>query len=220
MARVFKNPLNGHKEKVYGDSWVGVLLLGAIYLAAKGLWGHFLIWILVVGAFTALAGWPGLIIALPVAGIGYAIAIQGILANSYLRKGWIEVSGNDAGILVTGVDSDRTCPLCAETIKSAAIKCKHCGADVEAVAGNVRRPPAPISAKGGWTVRFECKAIEDMDAVKYRISEMPGAILNDDDMTVVAGFFRDEHDAQEFRDFFSAKSHIDGRLYFQPAPIF
>lgn len=32
-----------------------------------------------------------------------------------------------------GASSDRICPMCAETIKRAAIKCKHCGADVSAI---------------------------------------------------------------------------------------
>ncbi len=27
----------------------------------------------------------------------------------------------------------RTCPICAETIKCAAVKCKHCGSEVESI---------------------------------------------------------------------------------------
>ena len=35
------------------------------------------------------------------------------------------------GTAVILVSDERTCPLCAETVKKAAIRCKHCGADLE-----------------------------------------------------------------------------------------
>jgi hypothetical protein len=44
---------------------------------------------------------------------------------------------------------DRLCPFCAETIKRAAIKCKHCGADVEA--------QATPQLKNGWVASVPCK---------------------------------------------------------------
>lgn len=36
------------------------------------------------------------------------------------------------GATSSAVSDDRACPLCAETIKLAAIKCKHCGAEIAA----------------------------------------------------------------------------------------
>lgn len=32
----------------------------------------------------------------------------------------------------------RACPICAETIKCAAVKCRHCGSEIESVSNNVR----------------------------------------------------------------------------------
>ncbi|WP_430444862.1 MAG: hypothetical protein ACQZ2J_27635 [Pseudomonas piscis] len=49
----------------------------------------------------------------------------------------------------------RPCPACAETIKNAAIKCRHCGADVEAA-------KAP-RLKNGWVASTNCKDAEDQE---------------------------------------------------------
>ena len=148
MERTFRNPANGHTESVGGESWLVVLIFGAFYLAYKGLWGHFFIWVLLVVGFSVLTGGPGLIIALPLVSIGYAFGIKGILTNSYLRRGWIEVSG---GAKSSEASDVRDCPFCAETIKCAAIKCKHCGADVEAVAALPATDKAVASCANGAT---------------------------------------------------------------------
>ena len=44
---------------------------------------------------------------------------------------WKSMKGT--GLAVIKLSDDVTCPVCAESIKRAAIKCKHCGADVEAL---------------------------------------------------------------------------------------
>lgn len=150
MARTFQNPANNHVEVVgTGSSW-GAFFLGWVYLAFKGLWGHFLVWLLVVSMPIALVDAYTLIFTIPLLSIFYGMAIQGILSTRYLRRGWREV-----GDSVGNVDEVRTpptvapstsnaasqqpadaetknCPYCAETIKAAAIRCKHCQADLSA----------------------------------------------------------------------------------------
>ena len=182
MERAFRNPANGHTERVGGWSWLAVLIFGAFYLAYKGLWGHFFIWLLLVGGFSVLTGGPGLIIALPLASIGYAIGINSILTNFYLRKGWVEVSGDSPSAQTSDL---RDCPFCAETIKCAAIKCKHCGADVEAVA-----IPALTDRVAGatqdltqqtWALTIPCRKESDREraATTAEFLKLPSLLATD-----------------------------------------
>ncbi|WP_314435866.1 hypothetical protein [Massilia timonae] len=158
MTRTFENPVNGHQETVSGGASVGVFFLGGLYLLFKGLWGHFLIWLLVVSIPIALVDGYTLIFTSPILAISYALTIQGILSTRYLQRGWREVSGN-AGNAETATAmpvvsptspsiapqqptdaATKTCPYCAETIKAAAIRCKHCQADL-----NENKPSQVVS---------------------------------------------------------------------------
>lgn len=139
MARTFENPSNQHRETVGGSDSAGVFFLGLFYLLYKGLWGHVLVWLLLVIVPT-IAFTPLILFALPTASIAYAIGIQEILAKSYLNKGWREVKDDSvksvlphsttAPTQADAIIETKLCPYCAEEVKAAAIRCKHCQSDL------------------------------------------------------------------------------------------
>lgn len=65
--------------------------------------------------------------------IGGVLLIAGLLMAMLGRR-------NQGAPVVTLDSGTRPCPMCAETIKNAAIKCKHCGADIDAA-----KAPCPHS---------------------------------------------------------------------------
>ena len=152
MARTFQNPTNNHREVVSGGATAGVIFLGLFYLLYKGLWGHAIIWFLAVVLPCMVTGEPIFVLTLPVITLVYAFAIQPILATRYLRRGWREVSptastndelaestravlaGSDPMLPRTSKNETKLCPFCAEEIKTAAIRCKHCQAELPAAA--------------------------------------------------------------------------------------
>lgn len=160
MARIFENPSNKHRETVGTGAAVGVFFLGLLYLLFKGLWAHALVWFVVVALFPAFTDPVLAVFTVPLASIFYALAIQQILASRYLRLGWKEVTpGAVAPMDELSAVTDRlvatpdpmlprtplasqandsgpmkTCPYCAELVKAAAIKCKHCQSDLSAAA--------------------------------------------------------------------------------------
>jgi hypothetical protein len=89
MARVFENPANGYREEL--TSWVAVVaafFLGPLYLALKGVWTHFFVWLVL-----AIIG-LGTIVLAPfyvIVHVGYMLATPEIVAGNYLRRGWREV---------------------------------------------------------------------------------------------------------------------------------
>lgn len=80
------------------------------------------------------------------------------------------------------------CPMCAETIKKAAVKCKHCGADIQ--------PASATPLLEGWIALIPCKegaeqahAVESIKALGLPLAEMQGA-------NVGAGPFFTKEDAK------------------------
>ena len=210
MERTFRNPANGHTESVGGESWLAVLIFGAFYLAYKGLWGHFFIWVLLVVGFSVLTGGPGLIIALPLVSIGYAFGIKGILTNSYLRRGWVDVSG---GTQSTEASDVRDCPFCAETIKCAAIKCKHCGADVEATtAAQLTQSEPSKKIFYAWTVRISAHA-SDLPAVEQLLRDLGISVMAIDGDTIITGPFDSERSAKSVSIELGDKHNLNCHMY-------
>ena len=78
MATHFKNPANGYIESS-SVPFLWCLLFGALYFAVKGVWAHFVIYILV---------------ALCTAGISmliYPFFAKSIIYKAYARRGWHQV---------------------------------------------------------------------------------------------------------------------------------
>jgi hypothetical protein len=66
----------------------------------------------------------------------------------------------------------RPCPFCAEDIKNAAIKCRHCGAEVEAVISSVAVETSGQSASSNGPFIALCAAlmVVIVGGIAYRVS--------------------------------------------------
>lgn len=145
MARVFENPTNGYREEVGFTQSLLTFLFCLPYLAIKGLWPHFVVVLLFIAIPIAAGGAPVAFFLGLIVSIIYSAMIQSLLAGKYLRAGWKEVIPQPASNAWTSkpiTPTLRKCPMCAEDIKFEAIKCKHCGADIDPIA-----PPTPESAE-------------------------------------------------------------------------
>ena len=115
--------------------------------------------------------------------VGGMIALAGIMMVIFGGK----VSVSPASI--PAQTDTRPCPLCAETIKNAAIKCRHCGADIEQA---TRLTPAT-----GWTVRIPCRPGMEFDATQKIISGEGLPCEHPDGAVVVIGPYEEKKDAVE-----------------------
>jgi hypothetical protein len=85
--RRFQNPRTGHAE-VINCPRVWTFLLGPLYLAFKRVWHHAAILFFVPLALEILD--ERLAVISVILWLGYVVKVPQILANNYLRKGWIE----------------------------------------------------------------------------------------------------------------------------------
>ncbi|MGO2201220.1 hypothetical protein [Pseudomonas helleri] len=105
------------------------------------------------------------------------------------------------------VKDSRPCPLCAETIKLAAVKCKHCGADVEPTA---RDMPAT-----GWTIRIPCRPGMEFDATQKIVSDEGLPCAQPDGAVVVIGPYEEKAEAVEVLKQIRVNHSIFGELSYK-----
>ncbi|MGO4320400.1 hypothetical protein [Pseudomonas sp. KB_12] len=91
MARYFKSPDSDQVEEVDAFQVLAILFLGVIYLFFAGLWRHLLIWLGIL-AIGLVAGPQWMAGATALLHVVYCLMIRKIVAQDYLRKGWIEVA--------------------------------------------------------------------------------------------------------------------------------
>lgn len=102
----------------------------------------------------------------------------------------------------------RSCPYCAETIKCAAVKCRFCGADVEAIPAPNRPPPLTH----GWTVNIACKPGEEFDGRLAKLEELKLPIFSSAESTIVVGPYAEKKKADSVKRRLSAVHYMHGEL--------
>jgi hypothetical protein len=125
--------------------------------------------------------------------VGGMITLAGLLM--------VLLGGKAAATPARAETDTRPCPLCAETIKMAAVKCKHCGAEVEAV--------APPRLKNGWVATTTCRDVEEQERTIDAIAAIGLPVVSMMGLAVGAGPFETKEEAKA-----ASKQMRDGpRLY-------
>jgi hypothetical protein len=134
--------------------------------------------------------------------VGGMIALAGLL---------MVLLGGRASATQSAAETDtRNCPLCAEAIKNAAIKCKHCGGDVEKVSS-----PAEPELRFGWVARVICSDDATRASVSVAIAEAGFPVVEMLKVGgVAAGAFDRKSDAE------AAADHLEKNLGFATTVMF
>ncbi len=97
-------------------------------------------------------------------------------------------SGRRSSADISTANDARACPMCAEQIKRAAIKCKHCGADV----GPANAP----QLKYGWVASIPCRPGDEQDRANEAITALGFRAVPMDGPNVGAGPFETKEEAK------------------------
>ncbi|WP_397448167.1 hypothetical protein [Pseudomonas sp. NA-150] len=116
------------------------------------------------------------------------------------------------------VRDSRPCPICAEIIKNAAIKCRHCGADVEPVVFTPATYEAIDQTLGhGWTVRVST-GVQALAEIRQQLVTLGMPIIGMEKDTVITGPFANERAAVDVSGRIRDTLGIEGDPYWMPPP--
>ena len=113
--------------------------------------------------------------------------VGGMIALAGLVMMLLGGKGSPPSRAETAEHDTRHCPLCAETIKNAAIKCKHCGAEVEQA--------TRVIPTAGWTVRIPCRPGMEFDATQKILEDEGLPCEKPDGAVVVIGPYEEKREA-------------------------
>ncbi|MEZ2877873.1 hypothetical protein ACBQ28_22435 [Pseudomonas lundensis] len=115
--------------------------------------------------------------------------VGGMIALAGLVMMLLGGKGSPPSRAETAEHDTRHCPLCAETIKNAAIKCKHCGAEVDGVS-------AP-RLKNGWVASTACRDDEEQRRTIEAITATGLPVVSMIGRAVGAGPFETKEEARQ-----------------------
>lgn len=184
------------------------------------------------GTFLIIAGVLGIMVAL---GMDTSVAtasgrvnnlglmadrqIYILIAAAVLIVGTLLAFLNKVAPAPASIEIDtRACPACAETIKNAAIKCKHCGTAVAPVASTPTTYEPISQALGhGWTVRVSSGGLA-LAGIQEQLLTLGMPIIGLEKDTVITGPFANERAAMDVSGRIRNTLGIDGSPYWMPPP--
>ena len=113
--------------------------------------------------------------------LGGMIALAGLLM--------VLLGGKGSPVAAQAESDTRPCPMCAESIKTAAVKCKHCGADVE--------PIANPRLEYGWVASTACRDEVEQQRTIEAIAAAGLPVVSMQGLAVGAGPYETKEEAKQ-----------------------
>lgn len=160
QGETLHHPINGASEQTWdGFSWPA-LCFGAIWLLAKGLYGHFVIGLVLL---IITLGFAAPVLWLVCGFVGNDIHRSSLLKQGYLTRDQWEKKNRPAAEEIYAANV-RECPFCAEKIKLQARICRFCQRDLPALSAANKSP-------GGLSIdtSSESGCIETLSSLGYRV---------------------------------------------------
>lgn len=163
-------------------AWLGAAILTAIAAAARG---RSPVWWFCIGLLCSFMGLIAVLIMRP------------------LGKGIAPIAAN----VIADGSSDRDCPFCAEPIKKAAVKCKHCGSKVKRQISDEFDDPR----KPSWAIVFTCEDNAGYVKKCSQLSNLDLPMVLEDDVIRI-GPYLNRSEALRVQRMLADVHHLDGGL--------